>query len=129
MTVKEVTYTLKDIDIWSESMARTLAMAGATKESVVQNGYGYGLFTGGLGVHYGARRIGANIIPASAGNTKRQIMLMRDFKSTILTCTPSYSLFLAEAAAEEGVDFKNLNLEAGCFGAEPPAVSLGFLLQ
>jgi phenylacetate-CoA ligase len=100
-------------------MARTLAMAGATKESVVQNGYGYGMFTGGLGVHYGARKIGANIIPASAGNTKRQIMLMRDFKSTILTCTPSYSLFLAEAAAEEGVDFKNLSLEAGCFGAEP----------
>jgi phenylacetate-CoA ligase len=112
-------YTAKDIDIWSEAMARTLAMAGTTKDDVVQNGYGYGLFTGGLGVHYGARRIGANIIPASAGNTKRQIMLMRDFKSTILTCTPSYSLFLAEAAAEEGVDFKNLSLKAGCFGAEP----------
>ncbi len=112
-------YTAGDIDIWSESMARTLAMAGTTRDDVVQNGYGYGMFTGGLGVHYGARRIGANIIPASAGNTKRQIMLMRDFKSTILTCTPSYSLFLAEAAAEEGVDFKNLSLKAGCFGAEP----------
>ncbi|HUV09081.1 MAG TPA: phenylacetate--CoA ligase, partial [Spirochaetia bacterium] len=112
-------YTLGDIGIWSEAMARTLAMAGTTKKDVVQNGYGYGLFTGGLGVHYGARKIGANIIPASAGNTKRQIMLMRDFKSTILTCTPSYSLLLAEVAKEEGVDFAGLSLKAGCFGAEP----------
>ncbi len=112
-------YTQKDIDTWSEAMARTLAMAGTTEKDIVQNGYGYGLFTGGLGVHYGARRIGANVIPASAGNTKRQIMLMRDFGSTVLTCTPSYSLFLAEAAEEEGVDFKGLSLKAGCFGAEP----------
>ena len=112
-------YTIGDIATWSEAMARTLAMAGTGKGDVVQNGYGYGLFTGGLGVHYGARRIGANVIPISAGNTVRQLMIMRDFKSTVLTCTPSYSLYLAEAAKDEGMDFKALNLKAGCFGAEP----------
>jgi phenylacetate-CoA ligase len=113
------TYTRGDIETWSEAMARTLAAAGATSGSVIQNGYGYGLFTGGLGVHYGARKIGANVIPISAGNTQRQLMIMRDFHSTILTCTPSYSLYLAEAAREEGIDFRSLDLKAGCFGAEP----------
>jgi phenylacetate-CoA ligase len=112
-------YTIKDIDIWSQSMARTLAMAGAEPGDVVQNAYGYGLFTGGLGVHYGARKLGANVIPISAGNTKRQLMIMRDFGTTLLTCTPSYSLFLAEVAAEEGIDMASLKLKAGCFGAEP----------
>jgi phenylacetate-CoA ligase len=112
-------YTKNDIDIWSESMARTLAMAGTGEDDIVQNAYGYGLFTGGLGVHYGARRIGANVIPASSGNTKRQLMIMRDFGTTILTCTPSYSLYLAEAAEEEGMDFRKLKVKAGCFGAEP----------
>ncbi|MFP4384040.1 MAG: phenylacetate--CoA ligase family protein [Spirochaetia bacterium] len=112
-------YTLKDIDIWSESMARTLAMAGTGPGDVVQNAYGYGLFTGGLGVHYGARRIGANVIPASSGNTKRQLLIMRDFHTNIITCTPSYSLFLAEAAREEGLDIRKLPIKAGCFGAEP----------
>jgi phenylacetate-CoA ligase len=112
-------YTAKDIDIWSEAMARTLAMAGAGSGDVVQNAYGYGLFTGGLGVHYGARRLGANVIPISSGNTKRQIMIMRDFGTTLLTCTPSYSLYLAETAKEEGLDFAALPLRAGCFGAEP----------
>jgi len=112
-------YTLKDIDTWSEAMARTLAMAGTTAGDVVQNAYGYGLFTGGLGVHYGARRIGANVIPISAGNTKRQIMVMRDFRTNVLTCTPSYSLFLAEVAREEGLELAGLALRAGCFGAEP----------
>jgi phenylacetate-CoA ligase len=112
-------YTLRDIDTWSEAMARTLAMAGTAAGDVVQNAYGYGLFTGGLGVHYGARRIGANVIPISAGNTKRQIMVMRDFRSNVLTCTPSYSLFLAEVAREEGVELAGLALKAGCFGAEP----------
>lgn len=112
-------YTIADIETWSEATARTLAMAGTGPDDVVQNGYGYGLFTGGLGIHYGARKIGANVIPISAGNTTRQLMLMRDFKSTVLTCTPSYSLFLAEAAREEGIDFKALSLRAGCFGAEP----------
>ncbi len=112
-------YTKKDLEIWSEAMARTLAMGGADSSAVIQNAYGYGLFTGGLGVHYGARKIGANIIPISAGNTKRQLMIMRDFGTTLLTCTPSYSLYLAEEAKEAGIDFKKLPLKAGCFGAEP----------
>lgn len=117
-------YTKKDIDIWSEAMARTLAMGGAGSGDVIQNAYGYGLFTGGLGVHYGARKLGANVIPISAGNTKRQLMIMRDFGTTLLTCTPSYSLYLAEEAAEEGIDFKSLSLKAGCFGAEPWSESM-----
>jgi phenylacetate-CoA ligase len=112
-------YTIRDIDMWAESMARCLSMAGATKNDVVQNAYGYGLFTGGFGVHYGARRIGAHIIPASSGNTKRQLMLMRDFGTKILTCTPSYALYLADSAGEVGIDIKTLGLKAGVFGAEP----------
>lgn len=112
-------YTLTDINTWSEAMARTLSMAGTGPGDVVQNAYGYGLFTGGLGVHYGTRMIGANVVPISAGNTKRQLMIMRDFGTTILTCTPSYSLFLAEEAKEEGIDFRRLSVRAGCFGAEP----------
>jgi len=112
-------YTKSDLDIWAEVMARTLAMAGAGRKDVIQNAYGYGLFTGGLGVHYGGRRIGATVIPASAGNTKRQLMIMRDFGTTLLTCTPSYSLFLAEVAQEEGFNFKEMGVKAGCFGAEP----------
>ncbi len=97
-------YTAGDIDVWAEAMARTLAAGGTTRHDIVQNAYGYGLFTGGLGVHYGARRIGATVIPISGGNTKRQLAILRDFKSTVLTCTPSYSLYLAEAAREEGLD-------------------------
>ncbi len=112
-------YTKNDIELWSEVMARCMAASGTTKDDVVQNAYGYGLFTGGLGVHYGARKIGANVIPISGGNTKRQIMVMQDFKSTILTCTPSYALYLAEVGEEMGVDFKKLPLKAGNFGAEP----------
>ena len=115
-------YTQKDIDIWSEVMARTLTMGGATKNDVVQNAYGYGLFTGGLGVHYGARKIGATVIPISGGNTKRQLSIMKDFKSTILTCTPSYSLYIAEVAKEEGIDISGL--KAGFFGAEPWSESM-----
>ena len=100
-------------------MARCMAASGTTRDDVVQNAYGYGLFTGGLGVHYGSRKIGANVIPISGGNTKRQIMVMQDFGSTILTCTPSYALYLAEVGEEMGVDFKKLPLKAGNFGAEP----------
>jgi len=111
-------YTKKDIEIWGEVMARALTMVGATKEDIIQNGYGYGLFTGGLGVHYGAQRIGATVIPISAGQTKRQLEIMYDFGSTILTCTPSYALYLTEAAEEVGIDIKKLKLKAGCFGAE-----------
>jgi phenylacetate-CoA ligase len=112
-------YTESDIEMWGEVMARTLSMAGCEKGDTVQNGYGYGLFTGGFGLHYGARRIGANIVPISSGNTRRQLMMMRDFGASLLTCTPSYSLYLAEAAREEGIDFHELPLRAGCFGAEP----------
>lgn len=112
-------YTRKDIAVWSEGMARTLSMAGAGRNDIIQNAYGYGLFTGGLGVHYGAKAIGANIIPMSSGNTQKQILVMRDFHTTILTCTPSYALFLAEAAKDEGVDIRKLKIKAGCFGAEP----------
>ena len=89
-------YTKRDMDDWSEGMARTLSSAGATRSDTVQNAYGYGLFTGGLGSHYGANKIGATIIPISSGNTQKQLMLIRDFKSTILTCTPSYALYMAE---------------------------------
>ena len=112
-------YTRGDIDVWSEVMARTLAMGDTTAKDIVQNAYGYGLFTGGLGVHYGARRIGANVIPISGGNTARQIAIMRDFGCTVLACTPSYSLYVAEVGREEGVDFSKLPLKAGVFGAEP----------
>ena len=114
-----VGYTQKDIDTWSELMARSFVAAGVHKGDIIHNAYGYGLFTGGLGAHYGAERLGASVIPISGGNTKRQIMIMQDFGSTVLTCTPSYSLFMAEEAAGEGVDFKNMKLKVGIFGAEP----------
>ncbi|MHB0871417.1 MAG: phenylacetate--CoA ligase family protein, partial [Chloroflexota bacterium] len=114
-----VGYTRADIDLWSEVMARTLAIGGVTDEDVVQNAYGYGLFTGGLGFHYGAERLGATVIPISGGNTKRQIMLIQDMGSTVITCTPSYSLFLAETARQMGVDPRDLPLRVGFFGAEP----------
>src|SRR5208337_2076397 len=111
-------YTEGDIDVWAEAMARTLTAGGTTQHDIVQNAYGYGLFTGGLGVHYGARRIGATVIPISGGNTKRQLAVMRDFKSTVLTCTPSYSLYLAEAAREEGSDPAGLGRRPGSLGAK-----------
>jgi phenylacetate-CoA ligase len=114
-----VGYTRKDIDTWSDLMARTFVTAGANKGDIIHNAYGYGLFTGGLGAHYGAERLGASVIPISGGNTKRQIMIMQDFGSSVLTCTPSYALYLAEAAAEDGIDFRRLKLRVGIFGAEP----------
>lgn len=114
-----VGYTRKDIETWSELMARSFAAAGVHKGDIIHNSYGYGLFTGGLGAHYGAERLGASVIPMSGGNTKKQIMIMKDFGSTVLTCTPSYSLFMAEAAKEEGIDFRSLKLHVGIFGAEP----------
>jgi phenylacetate-CoA ligase len=114
-----VGYTHKDIEIWADLMARSFVTAGAHKGDIIHNAYGYGLFTGGLGAHYGAERLGASVIPISGGNTRRQIMIMQDFGSTVLTCTPSYSLFMAEEAKTEGIDFKNLKLRVGIFGAEP----------
>ena len=117
MTV--VGYTRNDIATWAEVMARTLGCGEVTKKDVMQVAYGYGLFTGGLGVHYGAERVGATVVPISGGNTKRQLQVMADFGTTTLACTPSYSLFMAETAAEEGIDFAKLPLRVGFFGAEP----------
>jgi len=114
-----VGYTRQDIITWSELMARALTCGGATKDSVIQVAYGYGLFTGGLGVHYGAERLGASVIPISGGNTKRQVMLMKDFGTTVLACTPSYALHIAETMEEMGIDRKELKLKNGIFGAEP----------
>jgi len=111
-------YTRKDIQVWSEVMARALACAGTTSKDVVHNAYGYGLFTGGLGVHYGAQLIGAKTIPISGGQTRRQVMIMQDFKSTVLTCTPSYALHMAEAAEEMGINPRELSLRVGILGAE-----------
>lgn len=114
-----VGYTRNDLNNWSELMARSLMSAGVQKEDVMQNAYGYGLFTGGLGFHYGAEKIGTSIIPISGGNTEKQVMIMKDFKSSILTCTPSYALYIAEVIEEMGLNPKDLNLKAGIFGAEP----------
>jgi phenylacetate-CoA ligase len=114
-----VGYTRRDIETWAELMARTLACGGTRQGDVVHNAYGYGLFTGGLGAHYGAEKIGATVIPMSGGNTKRQIMIMQDFGSTVLLCTPSYALNLAEVIADMGIDVAELKLRVGIFGAEP----------
>jgi phenylacetate-CoA ligase len=106
--------------VWAEVAARTICCAGGTPDDIVHIAYGYGLFTGGLGLHYAAERLGATAIPVSGGNTKRQIMIMQDFGSTILCCTPSYSLYIADVCAEMGIDpKKDLKLKAGIFGAEP----------
>ncbi|MDR2071886.1 MAG: phenylacetate--CoA ligase [Spirochaetaceae bacterium] len=112
-------YTQNDINIWRESMARTMAAAGCTRDDIVQNCYGYGLFTGGPGAHYGAMTLGAEVLPMSSGNTARQLMVMQDFGSTMLTCTPSYALYMAEEAADAGLDLHKLPISKGCFGAEP----------
>lgn len=111
--------TKNDIDMWSEIVARALAAAGASDESMVQVSYGYGLFTGGLGAHYGAEKMGAAVVPTSSGNTKRQIQCMLDFGATHLCCTPSYALFIAETIEEMGLDINDFKLQAGVFGAEP----------
>ncbi|MFX4262347.1 phenylacetate--CoA ligase family protein [Pelotomaculum propionicicum] len=114
-----VGYTKQDISNWADMIARCLVMAGGGKNDVVQVAYGYGLFTGGLGAHYGVERLGAAVVPISGGNTARQLMLMKDFGTTILACTPSYALFLAEEGINAGIDFKKLPIRAGVFGAEP----------
>jgi len=119
-----VGYTRNDIRLWSEVMARALACAGAVPGDMVHIMYGYGLFTGGLGLHYGALEMGLTIIPASAGQTKRQLQLMNDFKPRILACTPSYALFLAEVAREIGLDPRESSWEVGLFGAEPWSESM-----
>jgi phenylacetate-CoA ligase len=114
-----VGYTHRDLESWAEVVARSLYSVGADKESIVQIAYGYGLFTGGLGLHYGAERIGASVIPISGGNTKRQLQVMKDFGTTILACTPSYALNMAEEMEEMGIDRSELKLKVGIFGAEP----------
>lgn len=114
-----VGYTARDIQTWANLMARALSAGGASSSDIIHNAYGYGLFTGGLGVHYGAEKLGASVIPVSGGNTKRQIVIMKDFKPTILTATPSYALHLAEVAKEMGLDFKDFSFKFGIFGAEP----------
>ncbi|HHX95121.1 MAG TPA: phenylacetate--CoA ligase [Clostridia bacterium] len=114
-----VGYTRNDINNWAELMARSLVSGGATRNDVIHNAYGYGLFTGGLGIHHGAERLGASVIPISGGNTKRQVMIMRDFGSTVLTCTPSYALVIAETMEEMGISKDEMKLKHGIFGAEP----------
>jgi phenylacetate-CoA ligase len=107
-------YTMNDINIWREAMSRTMAAGGCTKDDIVQNCYGYGLFTGGPGAHYGALNIGAEVIPMSSGNTDRQLMVLQDFGTTMLTCTPSYALYMAEEAADAGIDLHKLPISKGC---------------
>jgi phenylacetate-CoA ligase len=114
-----VAYTQRDLETWAELMARTLAAAGAHSGDIILNAYGYGLFTGGLGAHYGAERLGAAIIPVSGGQTRRQIMLIQDFGPTVICCTPSFALYLAEVGQEIGVEFAKTKLRIGIFGAEP----------
>lgn len=114
-----VGYTRKDLNIWSEVVARTMYCADISKKDVIQIAYGYGLFTGGLGIHYGSEKIGAVVIPVSGGNTKRQLQIMKDFGSTALACTPSYALYLAEALEESGIKPEELSLRVGILGAEP----------
>ncbi len=119
-----VGYTKSDIKLWSEVMARALACAGAVPGDKVQIAYGYGLFTGGLGFHYGALEMGLTIIPASSGQTKRQLKLMTDFRPRILACTPSYALYMAEEARAMGLDLRKRSWEVGVFGAEPWSESM-----
>lgn len=114
-----VGYTRNDLESWAECIARCLTQTGGDKHSVIQIAYGYGLFTGGLGAHGGAEYMGASVIPMSSGNTQKQILLMKDFKSTILCCTPSYALTIAEAVKKAGIKPEELSLTAGVFGAEP----------
>jgi phenylacetate-CoA ligase len=111
-------YTRGDIEIWSEVMARGLSMAGVNDDDIIQNTHGYGLFTGGFGVHYGAQKIGATVIPISTGQTKRQIEIMQDFGTTVMIFTPSYGLYLAEEIEDEGVNTRDLDFKAVGFGAE-----------
>jgi phenylacetate-CoA ligase len=112
-------YSKADVEMWAEVIARSLVMAGVTPHDILQCDYGYGLFTGGLGVHYGAERLGTTVVPAGTGNTKRQILLIQDLGTTVITCTPTYALILYEAAKEMGIDLRETKLKLGILGAEP----------
>ncbi|WPL18504.1 Phenylacetate-coenzyme A ligase [Thiorhodovibrio winogradskyi] len=114
-----VAYTQEDLKVWAEVMTRTFASCGLHRGDILQNAFGYGLFTGGLGAHYGAETLGATVIPISGGNTDRQIMVMRDFGVTALCATPSYFTYLIERAADLGADLRDMPLKVGVFGAEP----------
>lgn len=120
-----VAYTQEDVKVWATVMARTFACGGVHKGDIIQNAYGYGLFTGGLGAHYGAEELGATVIPISGGNTERQIMLMNDFQSNAICCTPSYFLHIIEQAPKLGFNLKDLPLRVGFFGAEPWTDEMG----
>jgi phenylacetate-CoA ligase len=124
-----VGYTRADISLWSEVVARSLSMANVGKNDIIQIAYGYGLFTGGLGVHYGAEKVGASVIPISGGNTKKQLQLMQDFGSTVIACTPSYAAFLGESIQKGDIDKNNIKLKAGIFGAEPWTKELRFQVE
>lgn len=114
-----VGYTHDDLHMWSEVVARSLTMAGVSRADSIQIAYGYGLFTGGLGLHYGAEKVGASVIPISGGNTRKQLQLLQDFGSTVIACTPSYAAHLGESLAKEGLTKADIKLKAGIFGAEP----------
>jgi len=114
-----VGYTKNDIALWGNLIARNLYSVGVRENDLIQNSYGYGLFTGGLGLHYGAEILGATVIPVSGGNTQRQLKIMADYQSTVLCCTPSYALYIAEVGSEMGIDFSSLPLRVGVMGAEP----------
>ncbi|UNC93419.1 phenylacetate--CoA ligase family protein [Candidatus Contubernalis alkaliaceticus] len=124
-----VGYTQKDLNTWAELIARIVSQAGVTEEDVVQICFGYGLFTGGFGLHYGLEKVGTTIIPASVGNTRRQIMLMEDFGTTVLVSTPSYALYMAEVIQESGIDLDRLKMRIGLFGAEPWSESMREQIQ
>ena len=114
-----VGYTQNDIDVWADGAARAICAAGGKKDDIIHVSYGYGLFTGGLGLHYGAEKLGATALPVSSGNTKRQVQLLQDFGSDIICCTPSYAMFIGESIRDMGIDPKSLKVRAGIFGAEP----------
>ena len=124
-----VGYTKNDIDMWAEVVARSLTMANIGKHDILQIAYGYGLFTGGLGLHYGAERVGASVIPISGGNTAKQLTLLEDFKSTVLACTPSYAAYLGEAIKKANINPKNIALKTAIFGAEPWSEELRIEIQ
>jgi len=124
-----VAYTHEDVEVWTSVMLRSFAACGLRQGDIVQNAYGYGLFTGGLGAHYGAEALGATVIPISGGNTDRQIMIMKDFHVTAICCTPSYFIHLIERAGELGVNMNDLPLRVGVFGAEPWSESMRAYIQ
>ena len=119
-----VGYTRRDLDTWSDCVARLVTAAGATNEDIVQIAFGYGLFTGALGLHYGLERIGATVVPTSTGNTEKQLKLMRDFGTTALVSTPSYALYIAEVAADIGIDCRDLKVRLGLFGSEGCSIEM-----